>query len=57
MADARDCGAVRITVPRLGSGNFGESGGYAIPTEQSDQVLEAGRRDIVHQVPGIGRYR
>ena len=36
VVDARDCGVVQITVPGSGSGYFGESGGYAIPTEQSD---------------------
>ena len=36
VADAQDCGVVRITVPRSGLEYFGEFGGYAIPTEQSD---------------------
>ena len=34
--DAQDCDEVRITVPGLGLSYFGESGGYVIPTEQSD---------------------
>ena len=29
---------------------------YAIPTEQGDRVPGAGRRDIVYQRPGTGRY-
>ena len=33
VADARYCGAFRIIVLGSGSGNFGESGGCAIPTK------------------------
>ena len=56
MAATGDYGAVRITVSGSGLGYFGESGGYGIPTEQSDRALRAGRRDIVHQGPGTGRF-
>ena len=52
MANARDCGTVRIVLLRSGLGYFGESSGYAFPIEQSDRVPGTRHRDIVHQGPG-----
>ena len=57
MADARDCGTVWTTVPRVGSGYVGEFSSYTVSVEQSDRVSGAGRRDSVHQGPGTVRYK
>ena len=48
MEDARGYRTVRAALHGIDSGFFGELNGYTIPTEQSDRVLRAGRRDIVH---------
>ena len=57
MVDAQDCGTVRATVQRVGSGYVGEFNSYTVSVEQSDRVLVTGRRDSVHQGPGTVRYR
>ena len=57
MADARDCGTVLAIVPRAGTGYVGNFNGYTVSVEQSDRVPGAGRKDSVHQGPGIIRYR
>ena len=57
VANARDCGAVWAIVQRAGSGYFGDFCGYPVPIEHSDRVLRVGRRDSVHQAPGIVRYK
>ena len=56
VVDARDCGIVGTALQGSGSRYFGESSGYAFPTEQSDRVLRTGQRDIVHQGSGTIRY-
>ena len=56
MVDARDCGTVWATVPRVGLRYVGEFSGYTVSIEQSDRVLGAGREDSVHQGPGTVRY-
>ena len=57
MADARDCGTVWATVPRVGSGYVGEFSSYTVSVEQSDRVPGAGHGDSVHQGLGTVRYR
>ena len=54
MADALDCGIVRIALQGSGSGYFREFSGYAFPIEKSDHVPETRHKDIVHQGPGTG---
>ena len=54
MADARDYGIVQTTLQGSGLGYFGESSGYAFPTEESDRVPRTGHRNVVHQGSGIG---
>ena len=39
---------VQAVLQGLGLGYFGEFSGCAFPTEQNDQVLGTGHRDIVH---------
>ena len=57
MADARDCGTVRVTVLQVGSGYVGEFSGYTVSIEQSYCVPRVGCGDSVHQGSGIVRYR
>ena len=57
MADAQGCGTVQAALQGLGSGYFGEFGGYAFLIEQSDRVLETGHGGIVHQGAGTVGYR
>ena len=57
MADARDCGTVWATVPRVGLGYVGEFSSYTVSVEQSDRVPGAGHGDSVHQGLGAVRYR
>ena len=57
MADARDFGKAWAIVQRAGSGYVREFSSYTVSLEQSDQVLGTGRRDSVHQGPGIVKYR
>ena len=49
VEDAPDCGTVRTTIQRAGSGYVGEFGSYAVPIEMSDRNLGAGNIDSVHQ--------
>ena len=57
MADAQGCGTVRAALQMLDSGYFWEFSGYAFLNEQSDRVIGIGHEDIVHQGPGMVRYK
>ena len=57
MVNAQGYGIVWAALQGSGLGYFGEFSGYAFPTEQSDRVLGAGHKDIVHQRPSTVRYK
>ena len=57
MVDAQGYGTVRAALQMSDSGYFREFSGYAFLTEQSDRVIGIGHGDIVHQGPGMVRYK